>query len=154
MSTIRTKVAMGSSFLAFSHAYPRRVATQSREVAVRMRREDVIARRGSSLCSEHVDRDCFKTRSLLRRDYARGEGSYMRKPGRASKVTAIPTRLAHTQSVEWRCSPGVSLAKAKRRAQAQEGNCLCGLGHHNVVPCDACVCFLFLFLAAKKVVCE
>ena len=109
MSTNRTKVAMGSSFLAFSHAYHRRAAT--REVAVGMRREDVIARRGSSLCPEHVDGDCFETRPLLRRDYARGDGSYMRKPGRTSKVTAIPTRLAHTQSVEWRCS----------RAQCQLG---------------------------------
>ena len=116
VSTIRTKVAMGSSFIAFSHAYPRRAAT--RKVAVGMRREDVIARRGSSLCSEHVDGDCFETRSLLRRVYARGDGSYMRKPGRTSKVTAIPTRLAHTQSVEWRCSPSVSLAEAKRRARA------------------------------------
>ena len=53
----------------------------------------------SSLCSEHVDEICFEARSLLRREFARGDGSYMTKPGRTSKVTAIPTRFAHTQSV-------------------------------------------------------
>ena len=84
----------------------------------RMRREDVIARRGSIMCSEHVDGDCFEARSLLRRGYARGDGSYMRKPGRTSKATAIPTMLAHTQSVEWQCSPSASLAEAKSRARA------------------------------------
>ena len=66
----------------------------------RMRREDAIACRGSSLCSEHVDEDCFEARSLLRREFARGDGSYMRKPGRPSKATAIPTRIDHTQFVE------------------------------------------------------
>ena len=65
-----------------------------------MRREDVVARRGSSLCSEHVDEDGLEARSLLKREFARGDGSYMRKPGRTSKATAIPTRFAHTQSVE------------------------------------------------------
>ena len=109
---------MGSSFFCFSHAYPRRAAT--REVAVGMRREDVIARRGSSLCSEHVDGDCFETRSLLRRDYVRCDGSYMRKPGRTSKVTAIPTRLAHTQSVEWRCSPIARVSAWQRRREEHE----------------------------------
>ena len=107
---------MGSSFLAFD--MPTLDAQQPAKWLSRMRREDVIARRGSSLCSEHVDGDCFETRSLLRRDNARGDGSYMRKPGRTSKVTAIPPRLAHTLSVEWQCSPSVSLAEAKRRARA------------------------------------
>ena len=29
-----------------------------------------------------------------------------------------------------------------------------GLCHHKVVPCGACVCFLFLVLVAKKMGCE
>ena len=96
---------------------------------LRMRREDV---RHCSSWLELVLRggNCFEARSLLRRDYGRGDGSYMRKPGRTSKATAIPTMLAHTQCAEWRCSPSVSLAEAKRRARALEGICLCGLGHH------------------------
>ena len=52
-----------------------------------------------------------------------GDGSYIRKPGGGggggtSKATGIPTRFAHTRSVEWRCSPGVSLAEANRTARA------------------------------------
>ena len=56
------------------------------------------------------------TTALLRREFARGDVSYMRKPGRTSKATDIPTRHVHKQSVEWRCSPSVNLAEAKRRA--------------------------------------
>ena len=83
----------------------------------RMRREDVIACRGWRLCSEHVDEDCIEARSLLRREFARGDGSYMRMPGRTSKVTAIPTRFAHIHVHSlWRCSPIVSLAEAKKSA--------------------------------------
>ena len=82
----------------------------------RMRREDVIAHCGSRLCSEHVDEDCFEARLLLRREVARGDGSYMRKPGRTSKATAIPTGFTHTQSVEWRCGAHCQLGRGEEKS--------------------------------------
>ena len=64
---------MGSSFLVFSLANPGRAATQ--EVAV------ADKERGCQCSSwlEHVDED-FEVKSPLRREFARGNGSYMRKP--------------------------------------------------------------------------
>ena len=62
--------------------------------------------------------------------------------------------LKHSLSSGDARAPSVSLAEAKRRARAWQGVCLCGLDHHKVVSCGVCVCFLFLVLAAKKVVCE
>ena len=75
---------MGSSFLTFH------MPALGAQRLAKWLRGYVIVRRGSSLCSEHVDGDCFETRSLLRRDYARGDGSYMRKPGRTSKGDCHP----------------------------------------------------------------
>ena len=83
VSTHRTKVLTGTRGVVPLPFESLPSAAATREVAVRMSREDVIAGRGSSLCSEHVDGDCFEARSLLR--YVHGDRSYMRKPGRTSK---------------------------------------------------------------------
>ena len=136
MSTTRKKSRWGVVSLPFH--MPTLGTQRLAKWLSRMRREDVIARHGSSLCSEHVDGHCFKARSLLRRDYARGDGSYMRKPGRTLKATAIPTRLAHAQSVEWRCS-SVSAWQRRREEHEREKVSVCAvfaIKENIVTDCD------------------
>ena len=93
---IRTRVLLGTSFLAFCTCRPSARSDSRSGCPEWGLREDVIARRGSRLYSEHVRKDCFEARSLLRRELARSDGSYLRKCGRTLKATAIPTRLPHT----------------------------------------------------------
>ena len=114
------QVPIGSSFLAFSLADPLRAATCEVTFA-----NDERGCHCSSLCSEHVDEICFEPRSLLGREFARGDGRYMRKSGRTSKATAIPTRFAHTQSVGSGDAHPVSAPQRRREEHEREKVSVC-----------------------------
>ena len=85
-----------------------------------MRREDFIPRPSSRLCSEHFEEDCFEPGFLLKREFARGDGSYARKPKRTLKVTAIPTRFAHTHSLSRGDARPVSASQRRREECERE----------------------------------
>ena len=154
VSITRTKVPMGSSFLAFSLADPQPACSDSqsgcRGCGERMSLLVVAWGCAPSMLTKIAlnQGQCWEESLLVAMEVTwESQGGLRRRlPSPRGLLThSLSSGDAHPESV---------LAEAKRTARAWGGIYLCSLGHQKVVPCSVSVCFLLLVLAAKKAVCE